>query len=312
MEEKNNHANKMMSLYLERELNKFKAEIVIKNNSLIKTFDETLELLKLIEKDDQTQYIYLNRNVIQKILYDEDIILRINNENINYNGIKSLFYIALAIYKDRDILNYSYNKIFINDLYEKVKKEENDKKKLILYIILDILIENYKQLNNSTESDDTDIKEKISNEIKNYINQNLSLFDEFELNIKSINKNTIDIEELYIKIIISLYRDKKIDNMEYDSSGLLEILDMRNIEPTNKMYESFKKEFDENSSKEYLNIYKIKSKEDLDNEKIINFYYIQFKYIFKIPIYSIFFRFSKFCKANNIFRLFYIRKFIKE
>ena len=283
MEEKNNQANKMMSL--ERELNKFKAEIVIKNNSLIKTFDETLELLKLIEKDDQTQYIYLNRNVIQKILYDEDIILRINNENINYNGIKSLFYIALAIYKDRDILNYSYNKIFINDLYEKVKKEENDKKKLILYIILDILIENYKQLNNSTESDDTDIKEKISNEIKNYINQNLSLFDEFELNIKSINKNTIDIEELYIKIIISLYRDKKIDNMEYDSSGLLEILDMRNIEPTNKMYESFKKEFDENSSKEYLNIYKIKSKEDLDNEKIINFYYIQFKYIFKIPIY---------------------------
>ena len=283
MEEKNNQANKMMSL--ERELNKFKAEIVIKNNSLIKTFDETLELLKLIEKDDQTEYIYLNRNVIQKILYDEDIILRINNENINYNGIKSLFYIALAIYKDRDILNYSYNKIFINDLYEKVKKEENDKKKLILYIILDILIENYKQLNNSTESDDTDIKEKISNEIKNYINQNLSLFDEFELNIKSINKNTIDIEELYIKIIISLYRDKKIDNMEYDSSGLLEILDMRNIEPTNKMYESFKKEFDENSSKEYLNIYKIKSKEDLDNEKIINFYYIQFKYIFKNPIY---------------------------
>ena len=283
MEEKNNHANKMMSL--ERELNKFKAEIVIKNNSLIKTFDETLELLKLIEKDDQTQFIYLNRNVIQKILYDEDIILRINNENINYNGIKSLFYIALAIYKDRDILNYSYNKIFINDLYEKVKKEENDKRKLILYIILDILIENYKQLNNSTESDDTDIKEKISNEIKNYINQNLSLFDEFELNIKSINKDTIDIEELYIKIIISLYRDKKIDNMEYDSSGLLEILDMRNIEPTNKMYESFKKEFDENSSKEYLNIYKIKSKEDLDNEKIINFYYIQFKYIFKIPIY---------------------------
>ena len=109
MEDKNNHANKMMSLYLERELNKFKAEIVIKNNSLIKTFDETLELLKLIEKDDQTQYIYLNRNVIQKILYDEDIILRINNENINYNGIKSLFYIALAIYKDRDILNYSYS-----------------------------------------------------------------------------------------------------------------------------------------------------------------------------------------------------------
>lgn len=283
MEGKNNHANKMMSL--ERELNKFKAEIVIKNNSLIKTFDETLELLKLIEKDDQSQYIYLNRNIIQKILYDEDIILRINNENINYNGIKSLFYIALAIYKDRDILNYSYNKIFINDLYEKVKKEENDKKKLILYIILDILIENYKQLNNSTESDDTDIKEKISEEIKNYINQNLSLFDEFELNIKSINKDTIDIEELYIKIIISLYRDKKIDNMEYDSSGLLEILDMRNIEPTNKMYESFKKEFDENSSKEYLNIYKIKSKEDLDNEKIINFYYIQFKYIFKNPIY---------------------------
>ena len=283
MEEKNNHANKMMSL--ERELNKFKAEIVIKNNSLIRTFDETLELLKLIEKDDQTEYIYLNRNVIQKILYDEDIILRINNENINYNGIKSLFYIALAIYKDRDILNYSYSKNFINDLYEKVKKEENDKKKLILYIILDILIENFKQLNNSTESDDTDIKEKISEEIKNYINQNLSLFDEFELNIKSINKNTIDIEELYIKIIISLYRDKKIDNMEYDSSGLLEILDMRNIEPTNKMYESFKKEFDENSSKEYLNIYKIKSKEDLDNEKIINFYYIQFKYIFKIPIY---------------------------
>lgn len=279
MEKEKNYTSIMIRL--ESELDKFKPEIVIKNDSLIKNYNDIEELLKITNKDDQTQCIYINRNKIQKILFDEDTIIKINNENINYEGIKSLFYFACDIMNDRYVLNYSYDIHFINDLYEKIKKEENNLKKLLLYIILDIIFDNYKQLSNSTESDET---EKIYEEIKNHINQNLSLLNEFELNIKPINEDIIDIEEIFIKIIIFLYRNKKFDNIEY-TSRLLEILDMQNIELTYKMYESIKKEFNENSSKEYLDNYKIKSQKDLDNDKIIDFYYIQLKYIFKYSIY---------------------------
>lgn len=261
MEKEKNYTSIMIRL--ESELDKFKPEIVIKNDSLIKNYNDIEELLKITNKDDQTQCIYINRNKIQKILFDEDTIIKINNENINYEGIKSLFYFACDIMNDRYVLNYSYDIHFINDLYEKIKKEENNLKKLLLYIILDIIFDNYKQLSNSTESDETEKKEKIYEEIKNHINQNLSLLNEFELNIKPINEDIIDIEEIFIKIIIFLYRNKKFDNIEY-TSRLLEILDMQNIELTYKMYESIKKEFNENSSKEYLDNYKIKSQKDLD------------------------------------------------
>ena len=275
----------IVKIRLECELNKLKAEIVVKKKSSIKNYDELMEILKCTDKKDQTQCIYLNRLPIQNILLEEDKMINISNENINYNGNKSLFYLALSINSDKYVLNYSYDFDFVNDLLDKIKREEIGIKKLILYILLDIIYENYKQLSNTTESNDNDQKEKTSEEIKAFINQNLSLLNEFDIFLKPNKNEEIDIEIIYNQIIISLIRQKKFDNCEYDTKKLLELLDIENIELTNKMYESIKKEFDENLSREYLDSYKIKNAEDLDNEKILNFYYILLKYLFKKSIY---------------------------
>ena len=132
MENKKRHKIKIR---LENEINRFQTEIEVKKNSLILNFVELIEVLKSTDKDDQTQCIYLNRYPIQKILLDEDKLLEIKNENINYNGIKSLFNLSLAITNDKYVLNYSYDIHFINELYEKIKKEGNGIKKLILYIL---------------------------------------------------------------------------------------------------------------------------------------------------------------------------------
>ena len=171
----------IVKIRLECELNKLKTEIVVKRKSSIKNYDELMEILKCTDKKDQTQCIYLNRLPIQNILLEEDKMINISNENINYNGNKSLFYLALSINSDKYVLNYSYDFDFVNELLDKIKREEIGIKKLILYILLDIIYENYKQLSNTTESNDNDQKEKTSEEIKAFINQNLSLLNEFDI-----------------------------------------------------------------------------------------------------------------------------------
>ena len=269
---------------IEKELNKLKAEIYVKQSFVIKTFEKILELLTLFRQEDQTQFIYLNRYPIQVILLNEDQIIKINQENINYNGIKSLFYFGLAINNDKYVVNYSYSRDFINDLLEKIKNERNELIKLLLFILFNIIFENFKQLNSSTESNESEENDKITKEYKTFINEHLSLLNQFDIHLNSIDKDNVDIEDIYSNIIISLLRKRKFDDNNY-IIPIMEQLDMKNIELTNKMFEALKKEFDENSTKDYLDNYKIKTVENLDNEKIVNFFSILFQYVFKDNIY---------------------------
>jgi len=269
---------------IEKELNKLKAEIYVKQSFVIKTLENILELLTLFRQEDQTQFIYLNRNPIQVILLNEDQIIKINQDNINYNGIKSLFYFGLAINNDKYVVNYSYSRDFINDLLEKIKNEKNELIKLLLFILFNIIFENFKQLNSSTESNESEENDKITKECKTFINEHLSLLNQFDIHLNSIDKDNVDIEDIYSNIIISLLRKRKFDDNNY-IIPIMEQLDMKNIELTNKMFEALKKEFDENSTKDYLDNYKIKTVENLDNEKIVNFFSILFQYVFKDNIY---------------------------
>ena len=269
---------------IEKELNKLKAEIYVKQSFVIKTFEKILELLTLFRQEDQTQFIYLNRNPIQVILLNEDQIIKINQDNINYNGIKSLFYFGLAINNDKYVVNYSYSRDFINDLLEKIKNEKNELIKLLLFILFNIIFENFKQLNSSTESNESEENDKITKECKTFINEHLSLLNQFDIHLNSIDNDNVDIEDIYSNIIISLLRKRKFDDNNY-IIPIMEQLDMKNIELTNKMFEALKKEFDENSTKDYLDNYKIKTVENLDNEKIVNFFSILFQYVFKDNIY---------------------------
>ena len=274
-----------MKLKLQRELIKLPAELINNNNiTLIESYKELSGLLNYINKDDQKLFFYLNRIKIQALLLDEDQIIKINNENINYNGLKSLFYLSLAIKNDRFVINYSYDSFFINDLYNSIKEEKNKLKKLLLYILFDIFFDNYKQFNSTNDSNTSDIIDKTTDEIKIFLNQQLSVLNEFDLFLHKKEDDLIDIENIYSGIIIWLIKNRKFDNYKY-VEDIMKQLDLGNIELTSNIFKELKKEFDENSKEEYIDNYKIKNFESLNNENIINFNFLLFKYVFKISIY---------------------------
>ena len=276
------------SIGLQEKLIEFTPEIKYNNIFLIKTFDELMQLLKHIDTKNYTLLLYLNKNEINDILYNEDKIVPIINECIDNNSLKSIFYLAAAINNNKFIINYSYDSSFIKKVYSWIENEKNALKKYILSILFDSILDNYQDLSKTEDSTSSDELTKFSEEIKNNIKTPKEIFDEFKINIsQKISENQEDIskiENIYNKIIIFLIQNKKFDDYGY-AKNILEQLDLENIELTYKMYEAIKKLFDENYKKDYIDNYKIKNIDDLFNEKIANFYTILFKYILKNSIY---------------------------
>ena len=90
------------------------------------------------------------------------------------------------------------------------------------------------------------------------------------------------IDEIYIYIINMLIKTNRIDDYEY-TYKIIQELDLENIDLTKTMFEELSKTL---NNKEYIKNYKIIEENNIKfNEKIINFYYILFKYIIKSIIY---------------------------
>ena len=277
--------NKIKKIKLQKELINLSIEINDnKNYMILETFEELNNLLNITNKNNQTLFFYLERIKIQNILFDSDEIINVNNKNINYNGLKSLFYLSLAIKNDRNIINYSYDSVFIDDLYNRIKVEKNKLTKLLLYIIFDIFFENYKQTNNINDSISNDTIDKTTEEIKIFLNEQLPILNKYDLFLHKKEGDLIDIENIYSGILIYLIRNRQFDNYEY-VNDIMKQLDFGNIELTYNIFKELKKEFDDNSEKEYIDKYKIKNFESLKIEGIINFNYLILRYVFKNSIY---------------------------
>ena len=278
--------NERNKFKLQKELIKFHAEIVNNNIniSLIETYEELKELLNYINKDNQTLLFYLNRIKIQEILDKEDKIVDIDEENINNISLKSLFYLSLAILNDSYVINYSYKKDVIMNLYNNIKKEGKNYKKLLLYIIFNILLNNYEQLDTSDDSLTDGEIDEIKNEIKNFLNEQLLILKKSDLFLNKKEDDLLDIENTYSGILIWLIKNRKFEDYKYVEDIMVQ-LDLENIELTNNMFKEIKKEFDENSKKDYIDNYKIKKFESLNNEKIVNFNFLMLNYVFKNNIY---------------------------
>ena len=91
-----------------------------------------------------------------------------------------------------------------------------------------------------------------------------------------------NIEEIYLKIIISLLEKEKLEDYEY-ASNIFEQMGLKEINITENIYNELKEIF--GSDKKYIKKYLIKNFEDLCDEKNINFYFIIFNYIFKDLFY---------------------------
>ena len=258
----------------------------LSNNHNLKLLSNYNEILKILDsnKKGKIYFFYFNRNHIHNILFEEEEVIKIkineNNRNLSY-----YFYLSLLINDNKDIINYSYSIDFINDIIDNYQNnlEDNLKfKKLIISKILLQIIDNYKNTNNYNEKDENYLKD-IEKKNEEIINNNINYLKEINesINEKYIKQENIDI--IYIDIIISLLKQNKFKDYEY-ISNIFNQLELEKIIITEKMIDKLSSVLDIKNS--YINEYIIKNIDDLyNNDDIINFYFILFKYLIKDNIY---------------------------
>ena len=247
---------------LETEDNKYNSLF----NELLNNFEEITEINKLDQK--KFQYFYFLRNKVHDISYKKDEIIKVNEKNIN---LSSYFYLALLINENNDFIDYEFSLTFIENINELRKKIENDtyKKKLLSKIIIS-LIYNYKGNNEYNKEKEKELLDNIENENNEIIKDD------------KLYKKEKKIDEIYSDIIINLIKENKIDDYE-NTYNIINQLDLENINITKTMFDELSEAL--NINEDYIKKYIIKEIKDLDNDTIINFYYILFKYILKNSIY---------------------------
>ena len=274
-----------MKTHLQNKLLEFSL-FEIEEPFIIKDYSELIFSLNSIDKEKKLKYLYTHRKNIEKILYVEDQNLKIDNDTIDKNdNISNYFFLYEIINSDKDIINYKYDFELVKELYNKITNEKKDLRKFILNILLYTILYNFEQSNDSDSSSEEDKNkyEQIYNYIDEFMKKQQHLLQEYNLKLDLLNYKSLKIDKIYAEIIISLIRNKKLEN--YECVKNLEQLDIKNIALTHEMFIELKKEFDENSNKKYIADYKFKNNEDLFKERIINFYHILFIYIFKIQFY---------------------------
>ena len=255
----------------------------IKNDPLINLLNkyEEIEIILKLKIQNIINYCYFSKNKLHKILYE-------NQENINIefdDGKKTIaynFYLNLLINADKNITNYTYS---LNYIKQTNTREINGKLESIFFakFIID-LINNYKQLEEYEEEKEKSILNYIKKEKEEIIGNNINVLNGFFVfKINTIKDFiTTKIDKIYSNIINWLIINEKLQDYEY-TYNIINQLDLENIDITPTIFEGLENIL--NEKKEYIKKYKIEKKEDLYDEKKINFYYILFKYILKKPIF---------------------------
>lgn len=249
---------------------------------LLTIFSDAEQSLNL-DSDSDLKFLYYNNNRINSILYDLDKSISIisNGSMIKLNN---LFYLELLINGNLNTINFSYQMDLIVKIANNIKKlsvNKNYKKALSMKAILS-LIDNYKRTDIYFKEKDKKAKlDEIENNSKEFIENNISIFKELNLNYSAKDFVLIKIDEIYINIIERLIRLNKFENFEYIEK-IAEELDLEYIDITKTMYEKL---YEILTKEEYVKKYMINDLSDLFVPIKINIYYFLLKYIFKRSIY---------------------------
>ena len=250
--------------------------------SLILYFAENSEKINF----NILEFFYFNMNIINRILYIEEKIIKINpidNKNLKI-FFSCYFYLCSLIKFKKDFINFSYDFCVIKDISNQEINNSKVLQNIIKSKIILDLIDNYYE---NDENNDEKQCEYLKEKNKKIIKENLSFFKSLNIdkfNEENIKKNSID--GIYIEIIKALIINKKLENYEYAYN----IIDQLNLEFVNLDQNIFEKIFLKLKSEEiYIKDYIISNINDLSNISKINFYFILLKYILKnsLLIYQI-------------------------
>ena len=273
-------------------LNCIKKEAIHYNNNdpiskLISNYNDITKILKIEDKLKLSTFFSFHKEIIHKILYEYEEVINIKTDEqkkrLDYN-----FYLNLLINDNLEVINYSFPFDYIININNERKKIEDKYKLIFISKCIIGLIYNFKGTDEFNDDENQKILVKIENENKNIIKNNIKVFNTINLDLDEKNIESIKIDESYILLIKSLIINRIFDDYEY-TCNILNQIELIKINLTKDMFDELFTILDE--KKEYIIEYLILEKEDLFNEKKINFYYILLKYILKNPIYIYQFKF---------------------
>lgn len=252
----------------------------IYNDPIFKLASSYNEIVHILDMPDCTKYLYSNAHQINQDLYQKEevvpIIGRMRDKKLGF-----YYYLILLIKENPDIINYQYSFEFVKEFNDENNKNNNDLMGIINSKIIIELINNYLEYEYDEEKEKKIKEMKIINLQK--IKDEISLLRDINLDLDEKSFIKINIDDLYIEIIIQLIKKDKISDFEEKLSQL----DFENIYLTKKMLDKLSKIMNDENLKKYI----IEDYNDLLNINIrkLNFHFILLKYILKdcILIYQI-------------------------
>lgn len=222
------------------------------------------------------EYLYLNKERIHIILYNEDENITINSEMMK--KFSDYYYLYFLI-RAEELLNYKYEYGFLSELKEKVNIQKSPIKKIIFSKILLCLIKNFNEIYGDEFGDKC---EEMEEDCKNWINSEKYSLKKYNINLDldKLADDGVEIDDIYINILISLIKNNKLNDSQ-DTLNILSELEIKDLRLNKKIYNGLKPIFNENDLKKYL----ISSYSDLINNEIITFYRTLFVYILKSSDY---------------------------
>ena len=222
------------------------------------------------------EYLYLNKERIHIILYNEDENITINSEMMK--KFSDYYYLYFLI-RAEELLNYKYEYRLLSELKEKVNIEKSPIKKIIFSKILLCLIKNFNEIYGDEFGDKC---EEMEEDCKNWINSEKCSLEKYNINLDldKLADDGVEIDDIYINILISLIKNNKLNDSQ-DTLNILSELEIKDLRLNKKIYNGLKPIFNENDLKKYL----ISSYSDLINNEIITFYRTLFVYILKSSDY---------------------------
>ena len=220
---------------------------------------------------------------IKNNIYDKQKAKSFINNEKNMNLAKYLYKILFMknnpiLFDNQDFIELIFE---INKYQNNINKDIYRLKKMIIAKIIIELINSY-EMKNSYNINDIKIN-TIKDDNITFLNNNINYLKEYKLDLNENDMKTINIEELYLKIIIQLIKNnnfKKDEIIWYNVSNQLELDSIYYPRETIiKIIEVL------NTNEKYIYKNLIKTIKDLFNPYKINFYFFLFKYILKNSIY---------------------------